>query len=184
MAGTWLVASSAGAVKGVPEQPGWSGFVQLGYSYNGIENNEVAGIGAGNYEEFTPESIDSIFDSPDGVTEGLPAFNFQVNYTLESRTQFYLGRELVDAVRFDFAQQAGVRQELADKSHISAAFVFSGIPTKVWEDPFVEGQNRGKSDRDSTGLRLAYGRILGSRMSAAYSALPVTFSRESRRNIG
>ena len=169
MAGTWLVASSAGAVKGVPEQPGWSGFVQLGYSYNGIENNEVAGIGIGSYSEFTPESIDSIFGSPNEVTEGLPGFNFQVNYTLESRTQLFLGRELVDAVRFDFTQQAGVRQELADRSDISAAFVFSGIPTKVWEDPFVEGQKRSKTDRNSTGLRLGYGRILGSQAHVQYT---------------
>jgi opacity protein-like surface antigen len=44
----------------VPEQPGWSGFVQLGYSYNGVENNEVAGTGIGGYTEFTPESIDRL----------------------------------------------------------------------------------------------------------------------------
>jgi hypothetical protein len=164
-----VVASSAWAAGGVPERTGWSGFAQLSYSYNGIENNEVAGIGIGSYSEFTPESINSIFGSPNEVTEGLPGFNFQVNYTLESRTQLFLGRELVDAVRFDFTQQAGVRQELADRSNISAAFVFSGIPTKVWEDPFVEGQKRSKTDRNSTGLRLGYGRILGSQAHVQYT---------------
>ena len=163
------LATSTWAQERMPQEAGWSGFVQAGWSYNGIENNEIAGVGAGNFNEFTPESIDSIFDSPDDVTEGLPIFNFQVSYTFESRTQLFLGRELIDAVRFDFTQQAGVRQEFGDKSHLSAAYVFSGIPTKVWEDPFVEGQNRRKTDRDSQGVRLNYGRILGSRAQLQYT---------------
>jgi hypothetical protein len=72
-------------------------------------------------------------------------------------------------VRFDFTQQAGVRQELADKSNISAAYVFSGIPTQVWEDPYVEGQNRSRTDRNSTGIRLGYGGILGSQAHLQYT---------------
>jgi hypothetical protein len=173
-----LLAGTVWAAQGVPEQIGWSGFAQLGYSYNGVENNEVAGIGIGDYKEFTPESIDSIFSSPDQVTEALPGFNFQVNYTLPSRTQFFLGRELVDAVRFDFTQQAGIRKELADKSNLSLAYVFSGIPTKVWEDPFVEGQKRGKTDRSSQGLRFGYGRILGSQAHLQYTYREIDIDTE------
>ena len=173
-----LLASTTWAVQGVPEGTGWSGFAQLSYSYNGIENNEVAGIGIGDYKEFTPETINSVFNGPNEVTEGLPGFNFQLNYTLESRTQFFVGRELVDAVRFDFSQQAGVRQELADKSNISAAYLFSGIPTKVWEDPFVEGQKRGKTDRTADGLRLEYGRILGSPVHLQYSYRSIDIDKE------
>jgi hypothetical protein len=163
---------------GVPNETGWNGFVQLGYSYNGIENNEVAGIGAGNYKEFTPESIDSIYASPDEVTEGLPAFNFKLSYTFDSRTELFAGRELVDAVRFDFTQQVGVRQELNDKSNVSAAYVFSGIPTKVWEDPFVQGQKRTKTDRDSQGIRLTYGDILGSRAQLQYTYRKIDIDNE------
>ena len=90
------MAAPAWAAPTMPKNPGWSGFLQLSYSYNGIENNEVAGIGIGNYTEFTNESIDSIFDSPDGVTEALPGFGYQLGYMFESRTYMYLGRELVD----------------------------------------------------------------------------------------
>ena len=115
------VVSFSAVSAAVPKEPGWTGFVQLGYSYNGVENNEVAGIGAGNYKEFTPESIDSIFDSPDGVTEGLPAFNFKLSYTFDTRTELYAGRELVDAVRFDFTQQLGVRQAFPRAREYDAA---------------------------------------------------------------
>jgi hypothetical protein len=162
----------------VPEQPGWSGFVQLGYSYNGVENNEVAGTGIGGYTEFTPESIDSIFSSPDSVTEGLPTYNFNVGYTFNTRTELFAGRELVDAVRFDATQQLGVRQELSDKSNLSIAYVFSGIPTKVWEDPYVQGQRRSKTDRDSQGLRLTYGDILGTRAQLQYTYRKIEIDTE------
>ncbi len=162
----------------MPKEAGWSGFVQVGWSYNGIENNEIAGIGGGNFDEITRETIDSIFDSPNRTTEGLPSFNFAVNYTFESRTQLFFGRELVDAVRFDFTQQAGVRQEFRDKSHLSAAFVFSGIPTKVWEDPFVEGQRRAKTDRDSQGVRFTYGQILGTQTQLQYTYRKIDIDKE------
>ena len=162
----------------VPNESGWNGFVQLGYSYNGVENNEVAGVGIGGYTEFTPESIDSIFASPDSVTEGLPAYNFKVSYTFDTRTELFAGRDLVDAVRFDFTQQLGVRQELSDKSNLSIAYVFSGVPTKVWEDPFVQGQKRSKTDRDSKGLRLTYGDILGTRAQLQYTYRKIDIDTE------
>lgn len=173
-----IMVTSVSAAPTMPKSPGWSGRVQLSYSYNGVENNEIAGVGIPNYTEFTPQSIDSIYDSPNGVTEAMPGFNYQLGYTFESRTYMFLGRELVDAVRFDFAQQAGVRQELADKSNISLAYVFSGIPTKVWEDPFVENQKRGKTDRTSNGYRIEYGNILGSSAFLQYTYRKVDIDDE------
>jgi hypothetical protein len=81
-------------------------------------------------------------------------------------------------VRFDFTQQLGVRQELRDKSNVSAAYVFSGIPTKVWEDPFVQGQKRAKTDRDSQGIRLSYGDILGSKAQLQYTYRKIDIDKE------
>lgn len=162
----------------VPKETGWNGFVQLGYSYNGVENNEIAGVGIASYTEFTPATINSIFDSPNGVTEGLPTYNFKVSYTFDSRTEVFAGRDLIDAVRFDATQQLGVRQELSDKSNISAAYVFSGLPTKVWEDPYVQGQKRAKTDRDSQGIRLTYGDILGTRAQLQYTYRKINIDDE------
>lgn len=179
MAGLLAVcAGSAQAALNVPENSGFSGFVQLGYSYNGVENNEVAGIGIANYTDFTRSQINSVFDSPKEVTEGLPTFNYLLSYTFDSRTELYFGRELVDAVRFDFTQQLGVRQELRDKSNLSIAYVFSGIPTKVWEDPFLAGAPRSKTDRKSSGLRLGYGRILGSEAYLQYTFRKIDIDKE------
>lgn len=173
-----VAAGSAWAAQDVPKESGFSGFVQLGYSYNGVENNEVAGIGIGNFDNFTRSRINSINTSPNEVTEGLPNFNYQLNYTFDSRTQLYFGRELVDAVRFDFTQQLGVRQELGDKSNLSIAYVFSGITTKVWQDPYVAGTPRSKTDRDASGVRLGYGRILGSQAYLQYTYRKIDIDKE------
>ena len=35
------------------------------------------------------------------------------------------------------------------------------MPTQVWEDPYAEGVRREETDRDSTGVRLQWDRILG-----------------------
>jgi hypothetical protein len=71
-----------------------------------------------------------------------------------------------------------VRQELSDKSNISAAYVFSGLPTKVWEDPYVQGQKRNKTDRDSQGIRLTYGDILGTRAQLQYTYRKIDIDTE------
>jgi Protein of unknown function (DUF2860) len=172
------LASTTCVAKDVPKESGFSGYVQLNYSYAGVENNEVAGIGIGGYQDFTRSRINSIYTSPNGVTEGLPGFAYNFSYTFDSRTELFLGREVVDAVRFDFTQQLGVRQELADKSNLSIAYVFSGIPTKVWEDPYVAGTSRNKTDRTASGLRLGYGRILGSQTYLQYTYRKIDIDKE------
>jgi hypothetical protein len=173
-----LAASPSWALDPMPAESGFSGFAELGYSYTSIKSNLVAGLGIGSYDEITPESVDSIFQSPDERTAGLPAANFFFGYTFDSRTQVFLGRELIDVARFDFTNQLGVRQELRDKSVLGASFVFSGIPTKLWEDPYVEGANRGKTDRDSSGARLSYDRMFGSNAILQYTYRKIDIDNE------
>jgi hypothetical protein len=73
-----------------------------------------------------------------------------------------LGNSLEDFIRFETSTLAGVRQELPDKSILALSYVFTAIRTEVWADPYVVGQDRTKTDRTSSGLRLGYDKILGS----------------------
>ena len=173
-----LATTPSWAIEPMPEESGFSGFAEAGWSYTGIKSNLIAGIGIGSWDEITNESVDSIFDSPSTNSEGMPLFNFFFGYTFDSRTQVFLGRELFDVARFDFTNQLGVRQELGDKSVLSAGFVFSGIPSKLWEDPYVEGRVRAKTDRDSSGARLSYRRILGSQASLQYTYRKIDIDTE------
>lgn len=156
------ISEPSWAIEPMPKESGFGGFAELGWSYTSIKSNEVAGIKLGNYDEITPESIDSVFDNPDERTEGLPLFNYFLSYTFDSRTQIFLGRDVYNVASFDSANQLGVRQEFGDKSVLGVGYVFAGIGAKVWEDPYVEGQNRQSTERDAKGARLSYDRILGS----------------------
>jgi hypothetical protein len=52
---------------------------------------------------------------------------------------------------------------------MEVSYVFTGIPTEVWKDPYVVGQGREKTDRNSAGLRLAYDKILGSEFQLQFT---------------
>jgi len=89
--------------------------------------------------------------------------NGELAYTFgASRTQLFLGNTLEDFIRFETVAQAGLRQELPDKSIVAASYVFSSMPTVVWADPYVVDRDRTETDRKSSGLRLGYDKILGS----------------------
>jgi len=45
-----------------------------------------------------------------------------------------------------------VRQQLPGESSVEISYLFAGIPTEVWEEPHVEGEDREETDRESRGL--------------------------------
>jgi len=93
-----------------------------------------------------------------------PVVLIDARYTLaESRTQFVLGNQVHDALRFDYTQQLGIRHELVDTGIVSAGLVFSGIArSKVWADPYQIGSKRESTKRKSMGYRLGWENIFNS----------------------
>jgi hypothetical protein len=143
----------------IPQETGFSGFINVGLGGVSVESNMVAG---NSIVDISKKSIDSIFDSPNSESDVLPVLNGELAYTFGStRTQIYIGNSFEDFIRFESASLAGLRQELKDKSIFAISYVFSGIVTEVWEDPYVQGQDRITTDRDISGLRLGYDKILG-----------------------
>ena len=164
-----LLALSAGALFGaapaysilpIPQESGFSGFINLGIGAITAKSNTIAG---NNLATIGKQRIDSLTDSADSENDVIPLISGELAYTFASmRTQLYLGNSLEDFIRFETATLAGVRQELPDKSIAELSYVFSAIVTEVWADPYVVGQDRTKTDRNSSGLRLGYDKILGS----------------------
>jgi hypothetical protein len=148
------------AITPIPQESGISGFINIGLGGISVESNMVAG---NSLVDIGKKSIDSIFDSPDSESDLLPVLNGELAYTFGStRTQIYIGNSFEDFIRFEAASLIGLRQELEDQSILAVSYIFSGIVTEVWEDPYVQGRNRSKTDRDVSGLRLGYDKILGS----------------------
>jgi hypothetical protein len=150
----------------IPQESGFSGFVNGGAGLWRVEDNMVKKIG---FFQVSDDDIGSIDNKPKSETSGSPIFNYNVRYTFAStRTQIFLGSLLEDILRFDAVTLLGVRQELPDQSVIAVSYVFSPLVTEVYKDPYVEGKNRNGTDRNVNGVRLSYDDILGSDLSFQY----------------
>jgi hypothetical protein len=95
---------------------------------------------------------------------------FELRYThAGSGTQLFLGTELEDLVRFDMVQQVGIRQNVWSAFVLQAGLLVSGIPTQVWEDPFLENRQRISTRRNSAGARVSLDRLLGKTWMLRYT---------------
>jgi hypothetical protein len=171
-----LFCSPVAAFEPIPKESGFDGFVRLGGGYSWVKSNMIAGNDLGDVGQ---RKIDSIKDSPDSKSDGIPQFDWNVKYTFAgTRTQLFAGSRLEDIFRFDATTQAGVRQEFKSLGIVGASFVFTTLPTEVWKDPYVENDGRKKTDRTSRGIRLAWERMFNSNFEVDYIYRNIDIDKE------
>ncbi len=102
----------------------------------------------------------------------------EINYTFGNGWQAFFGTSLEDAVTLDGVTQLGARKDLGSAGILQGGVLFSGIPTQVWEDPYAEGVRREETDRDSTGLRLQWDRVLGTALELTFSYRDISIDTE------
>jgi hypothetical protein len=170
------IGIQAMAIEPIPQQSGFGGFAQPGAGYLKIKSNMVAKVAS---FDLSDKRINSIFDEPGSESDFVVTAPFEIHYTFAStRTQLFLGTQLIDLLRFDFSQQLGARQEIGSLGVLQGGVLFSGIPSKVWKDPYVTGQNRKDTTRTSAGARLVWDQIFGSAFQAQYTYRNVDISNE------
>ena len=171
-----LGATWASALDPIPQDSGFSGFIRPGVGYLKYKSNMVASIQG---FDLSKETNDSLDDSPDSETTALVTLPFTLAYTFAStRTQLFFGTDLTDLIRFDMSQQIGVKQGIGSLGLLQGGFLFSGMPAKVWEDPYLTGQDRDDTKRKSTGARLVWDRIFGSFFQVQYTYRNVDIDTE------
>lgn len=171
-----------GVVQPVPEESGVSGFVNIGAAYLEVKTNMISG---NELVTFGDDTIDSIFRSPDSESQAIPIINGEVTYTFGgSQTQVFLGNQLEDILQFDTATLLGVRKELDDKGTAEVSYVFSGIATEVWADPYVANVKRDETDRNSNGIRLEWDRLYGSNFGVQYQWRKIDIDNERSGMLG
>ncbi len=169
-------AHLASAIQPIPKESGFSGFVRPGIGYLNFKSNMVASFLG---YDLSKERVNSLTDSPNSQDSVLVTAPFSVEYTFAStRTQLFLGTSLTDLVRFDMAQQFGVKQGIGSMGIIQGGILFSGMPAKVWKDPYVVNEKRDETSRDSNGVRLAWDRIAGSGLMLQYTYRKIDISSE------
>jgi hypothetical protein len=152
---------------GIPQESGFSGFVNGGGALWRVENNMVKRIG---YFKIGDSNISSTDDKPKSEYSFTPILNFNLRYTFAStRTQIFLGNQLEDLLRLDTNTQIGVRQELVDQSVIGVSYLYSALVTEVYKDPYDTSGSRNGSDRRINGARLSYENILSTDLSFQYT---------------
>ena len=90
----------------------------------------------------------------------------------------FLGNLIQDAVRFDFTQQLGLRQEMGDKGIVATSLVFNAMPVELWSDPFATGVDRSATDVKSKGVRFAWDKIWGSNFYGTLTTREVDLDEE------
>ncbi len=172
---TSMATPLASAIEPIPPTSGWSGFVLGGGGYTDLESNLVAG---NQFIDVNTHTITSVNQAPVSDDAWHPVITGEVNYTFGDQWQAFFGTSLEDAVTLDGVAQLGLRKDVAGIGTLQGGFLFSGIPSEVWEDPYAEGVRRAETDRDSTGLRLQWDRVLGSAFELTFSYRDVSIDTE------
>ncbi|MEY2920323.1 MAG: hypothetical protein RL261_1628 [Pseudomonadota bacterium] len=173
--GAGAVAPVASAIEPIPETPGWRGFVVGGVAYTDLKSNLVAGNGL---LDIGRDTINSVNDAPRSDDAVHPIFTGEVNYTFADQWQVFLGTAIEDAVTLDGVAQFGGRKDLGSVGVLQAGYLFSGVPTQAWEDPYAEGVKREETDRGSSGLRLRWDRVMGSAFELTFSYRDISVDKE------
>lgn len=139
----------------IPKESGWSGFLLGGVNTLNYKSNFYSG-------KDSKEHIDNLGNT-DSTSTVTPLLNADIRYTFaDTRTQVFLGNLIQDAIRFDFTQQLGIRQEMSNKGIVAGSVVFNAMPIEQWSDPFAVGVDRQSTDIKSKGVRFAWDKIWNS----------------------
>ena len=173
--GAGAMAPLASAIEPIPQTAGWRGFVVGGVGYTDLKSNLVAGNGI---LDIGRPQIGSVSDAPRSDDAVHPVLTGEVNYTFANQWQVFFGTSIEDAVTLDGVSQAGVRKDMGSPGVLQVGYVFSGIPTQTWEDPYAEGVEREETDRDSAGMRVQWDRFMGTAFQFTATYRDVSIERE------
>jgi hypothetical protein len=171
-----LGANFASALEPIPKESGFSGFIRPGAGYLWFKSNMVASFLSYDLSDKKTHSLNS---EPNSESSGIVLAPFSLEYTFAgSQTQLFLGTDLTDLIRFDYSQQLGVKQGIGSLGILQGGLLVSGVPAKVWKDPYAVDTNRKETNRESNGARLVWDRIGGSELQMQYTYRHINISSE------
>lgn len=171
-----VAVSPAVALDKIPEKPGWHGFVLLGLGSQRVESNFIVGS---SFKELGDEEIESVFEEPEAVSDGVPVISGELGYRFKSNTYLSAGNAMEDIIRYDFTSRISLRQGMGKAGVVEFELLFSSTPARVWEDPYLTGDERDATDRDSRGGRITWDRIGGSGLEIELTARNIDVETEN-----
>ena len=167
-----LAGGPAVAQEPMPTESGFSGYIEILGTY--ISTNSQLNTDSGN------KKTNSLDSSGDRIGKFKPFPIGLIRYTFaKKRTQLFLGVLPENVAQGQFQIEAGVRHVLQNGTGLRASVIpVTPFEQETWEDPFVVGQNRDRTDINSDGVKLAAEHILGSGLSIKYGWARQTIENE------
>ncbi len=140
----------------MPRESGFSGYIELFGVYS--SSNSQLNTDSGN------RRTDSLDKSGDRVDRVRPFPLGLISYTFaDIATQLYFGILPENVAEGQILFETGVRHDLTNGTILRASVLpLSPLDQETWEDPFVVGQDRDKTDVEAWGLKFVADNILGS----------------------
>ena len=159
---TCLMTGMTAAQEPLPRTSGFSGYIEMLGAY--ISTNSQLNTDSDN------KKTDSLDKSGERVGKVRPFPIGLIRYTFaEQRTQLFLGVLPENVAQGQFQVEAGARHVLSNGTGLRTSVIpLTPIEQETWEDPFVVGQNRKRTDITSYGVKLAAENILGSGLTLKY----------------
>ena len=167
-----LTAGLTVAQEPLPTVSGFSGYIEILGAY--ISTNSQLNTDSDN------KKTDSLDTSGERVNKFRPLPLGLLRYTFaDIRTQLFVGVLPENMAQGQFLVEAGARHILPNGTGLRASVIpLTPIAQKTWEDPFVIGQNRQRTDIDSYGFKLAAETILGTGLTVKYGWVRQTLNDE------
>lgn len=173
------------ALDKLPDEPGFSGFVNVGVGTGSIETNMLARL-AGIDLDLGDDTIDD-FGSPDDESITTLALNLSLRYTFSNmKTQVSLGNDLADFLQFDRSTILALRHDFDTLGRTQVSLLSSAFPqTEVWEDPYVIGESRDETERSALGARFTWDKIFGTQFELKVQQREIELDEErSGQSLG
>lgn len=157
-----LTAGLASAQGPPPSSTGFSGYL------------EILGAYVSTNSQLNTDSENKKTDSLDNSGERVGKFRALplglISYTFsDKRTQLFLGVLPENVTQGQFQVEAGIRYQLLNGTGLRASVIpITPFEQETWQDPFVVGQDRKRTDINSYGVKLAAENILGSGFTFKY----------------
>lgn len=166
-----MLSGSVTAGEPISEKSGFSGIAILGGTSTTYSSSEIA--------ESRDNKLISNHSSPESVTQNSVLKAAGLAYTTEDlKTEFFIGRDEIDILRFDSSFSLGVRHQFDGFGIIGASLLSNVIVTEVWQDPLLTGQKRKATDRSSAGLSLKWEGIMESSFDIEIQARKIDFDHD------
>ncbi len=174
------LSASVMSAEPIPETPGWGGFYVAGIGHASLRSNLVAGT---RLFDLGKDQINSLDSRPSSDNSFFPLLTGELTYTFHGGWQAFFGTSLEDAVTLDGVTQLGLRKDIGANGILQTGLLLNGVQAKVWEDPYAEGVARERTNRDASGLRLQWSRVMGSAFDVTFSYRDISIDTE-RSGLG